>query len=72
MAIMTERVETLSQTEPNRITKPEWNAVEVHGDEIVEERYQGTTADRQDMRMLGRVQVLRVRRNARPLPKRRS
>ncbi|KAL8637015.1 MAG: hypothetical protein Q9228_005668 [Teloschistes exilis] len=40
-------------------TQPEWNAVEVTEDEVVADKYQGTGADRHDMRMLGRVQVLR-------------
>ncbi|KAI4199763.1 MAG: hypothetical protein LQ350_004390 [Teloschistes chrysophthalmus] len=40
-------------------TEPEWNAVEVTEDEVVADKYQGTGADRHDMRMLGRVQVLR-------------
>lgn len=44
---------------------PEWNAVEVPDDELVEDKYQGTAADRHDMRMLGRIQVLRVRRRTR-------
>lgn len=41
-------------------TQPEWNTVEVTEDEVVADKYQGTGADRHDMRMLGRVQVLRV------------
>lgn len=41
--------------------EPEWSAVEVPDDELVEAKYQGTAADRHDMRMLGRVQVLRVK-----------
>ena len=43
-------------------TEPEWSAVEVgvHEDEIVEPKWQGTQADQHDMRILGRVQVLRV------------
>ncbi|KAL8963963.1 MAG: hypothetical protein Q9183_004810, partial [Haloplaca sp. 2 TL-2023] len=42
-------------------TEPEWSAVEVgvHEDEIVERKWQGTQADQHDMRILGRVQVLR-------------
>ncbi|KAL8703800.1 MAG: hypothetical protein Q9201_003015 [Fulgogasparrea decipioides] len=39
--------------------EPEWNAVQVHEDELVDEKYRGTGSDRHDMQMLGRIQVLR-------------
>lgn len=40
---------------------PEWRAVEVADDIVVEEKYQGNTVDQSEMRMLGRIQVLRVK-----------
>lgn len=40
---------------------PEWSAVEVSADVLVADKWQGNTIDRSEMRMLGRVQVLRVR-----------
>ncbi|KAI4283150.1 MAG: hypothetical protein L6R38_002373 [Xanthoria sp. 2 TBL-2021] len=40
---------------------PEWSAVEVSEDVLVADKWQGNTIDRSEMRMLGRVQVLRVR-----------
>ena len=65
---MTEKVEAFFHAEPKLGTELEWNANEVHGDEVVADKYQGTDADRHDMRMLGRIQVLRVSRarNHRP------
>ncbi|KAL8720084.1 MAG: hypothetical protein Q9181_007967, partial [Wetmoreana brouardii] len=39
--------------------EPEWDAVQVHEDELVDEKYRGTGSDRHDMQMLGRIQVLR-------------
>ena len=39
---------------------PEWSAVEVTEDIVVEDKYQGNIVDRSEMRMLGRIQVLRV------------
>lgn len=39
---------------------PEWSAVEVSDDVLVADKWQGNTIDRSEMRMLGRVQVLRV------------
>ncbi|KAL8683006.1 MAG: hypothetical protein Q9186_001001 [Xanthomendoza sp. 1 TL-2023] len=39
--------------------EPEWSAVEVSEDVIVADKYQGNSTDRSDMRMLGRIQVLR-------------
>lgn len=36
------------------------NDVPTHDDEIVADKWQGTTADKHDMLMLGRSQVLRV------------
>ena len=59
---MTEKVEVFVHTEP------EWNTNEVLGDEAVADKYQGTDADRHDMRMLGRIQVLRVSRARKPSP----
>ena len=40
---------------------PEWNTADVSEDVIVADKWQGNTIDRSEMRMLGRVQVLRVR-----------
>ncbi|KAL8786269.1 MAG: hypothetical protein Q9213_002864 [Squamulea squamosa] len=40
--------------------EPEWSAVEVTEDIVVEDKYQGTSVDRSEMRMLGRIQVLRT------------
>ena len=40
------------------------SALHDHGFEVVAEKYLGTTADKQDMMMLGRSQVLRVRRTS--------
>ena len=65
---MTGKVEAIFHTEPTLGTEPEWNADEVHGEEVVADKYQGTDADRHDMRMLGRIQVLRVSRASRPWP----
>lgn len=56
---MAEKIESIFHTDKLG-TEPEWNAVEVSTDELVESKYQGTAADRHDMRMLGRVQILRV------------
>lgn len=42
--------------------EPEWRTVQVHKDELVEPKWQGTGADQHEMRILGRVQVLRVSR----------
>ncbi|KAL9005509.1 MAG: hypothetical protein Q9188_001711 [Gyalolechia gomerana] len=55
---MAEKIESIFHTDKLG-TEPEWNAVEVSTDELVESKYQGTAADRHDMRMLGRVQILR-------------
>ncbi|KAL8718575.1 MAG: hypothetical protein Q9225_004305 [Loekoesia sp. 1 TL-2023] len=52
---MAEKIESLFHTDKLG-NEPEWNAVEVPDDELVEAKYQGTAADRHDMRMLGRVQ----------------
>lgn len=57
---MVEKMESIFHTNDKLGNEPEWNAVEVHEDELVEDKYQGTAADRHDMRMLGRIQVLRV------------
>ncbi|KAL8875393.1 MAG: hypothetical protein Q9205_003305 [Flavoplaca limonia] len=38
---------------------PEWNTADVSEDVIVADKWQGNTIDRSEMRMLGRVQVLR-------------
>ena len=65
---MTEKVEAIFRTEPKLGMEPEWRADEVHGDEVVAAKYQGTDADRHDMRMLGRIQVLRVSRARNRLP----
>lgn len=56
---MAEKIESFFHTDKLG-TEPEWSAVEVSPDELVDSKYQGTAADRQDMKMLGRVQVLRV------------
>ncbi|KAL8713114.1 MAG: hypothetical protein Q9220_002635 [cf. Caloplaca sp. 1 TL-2023] len=56
---MTEKIEGIFRTADKLDNQPEWNAVEVHEDELVEEKYQGNAVDRQEMRMLGRIQVLR-------------
>lgn len=55
---MAEKIGSLFHTDKLG-TEPEWNAVEVSPDELVDSKYQGTAADRHDMQMLGRVQVLR-------------
>lgn len=59
---MAEKVEHILHANGKLGTEPEWDAIKVAGDELVEDRYQGTPADRHDMRMLGRIQVLRVSR----------
>ncbi len=61
---MSEKLESIFHTNDKLGNQPEWNAVEVQADGLVEEKYQGTAADRHDMRMLGRIQVLRVRNAA--------
>ena len=66
---MTEKVEAIFHTESKLGMEPEWSAAdEVHGDEVVPHKYQGTDADRHDMRMLGRIQVLRVSGARNPMP----
>lgn len=60
---MAEKLESVFRTNDKLGNGPEWSAVEVLEDELVEDQYQGTAADRHDMRMLGRTQVLRVRRS---------
>ena len=57
-----QKSESIIHTEAKLGAEPEWDAPVVHGDEVVADKYQGTDADRHDMRMLGRVQVLRVSR----------
>ncbi|KAI4129166.1 MAG: hypothetical protein LQ341_006596, partial [Variospora aurantia] len=64
---MADKVEHILHTNEKLGTEPEWNAVEVGGDELVADRYQGTPADRHDMRMLGRIQVLRRNFNFIPI-----
>ena len=65
---MAKKVEAIFHTEPTLGSEPEWTAEEVHGEEVVADKYQGTDADRHDMRMLGRMQVLRVSRARKPMP----
>ncbi|KAL9596792.1 MAG: hypothetical protein Q9219_005551 [cf. Caloplaca sp. 3 TL-2023] len=52
---MAAKIESVFHTEKLG-TEPEWNVVGTADDQIVETKYQGTAADRHDMRMLGRVQ----------------
>ncbi|KAL8971410.1 MAG: hypothetical protein Q9197_003289 [Variospora fuerteventurae] len=64
---MAEKVEHILHANAKLGTEPEWDAIEVAGDELVADRYQGTPADRHDMRMLGRIQVLRRNFNFIPI-----
>lgn len=59
---MAEKIVHVLHTNEKLGAVPEWNAAEVADDELVADKYQGTSADRHDMRMLGRIQVLRVSR----------
>ncbi|KAL8898221.1 MAG: hypothetical protein Q9207_006820 [Kuettlingeria erythrocarpa] len=64
---MSEKLDSIFHTNDKLGNQPEWNAVEVQADGLVEEKYQGTAADRHDMRMLGRIQVLRRNFNFIPI-----
>ncbi|KAL8919649.1 MAG: hypothetical protein Q9208_006681 [Pyrenodesmia sp. 3 TL-2023] len=64
---MSEKLESIFHTNDKLGNQPEWDAVEVQSDEVVEDKYQGTSADRHDMRMLGRIQVLRRNFNFVPI-----
>ncbi|KAI4114679.1 MAG: hypothetical protein LQ345_004578 [Seirophora villosa] len=64
---MAEKIVHVLQTNEKLGAVPEWNAADAADDELVADKYQGTSADRHDMRMLGRIQVLRRNFNFIPI-----